>query len=226
MKLKELTLMTTGACNLNCPHCSQGAWRKAYREYQMSMHEIVELIGRAGTLGLLPFGVIHVAGGEPTLWENFLAGCGLLKSSARQVVVSSNCIEYQLLAEALRKGLIDRVYCQASNALPLGVKVLRATFPGRINVGRRTVHKPLPLQAMRNVLPARCGCLRVAYFAGRLFQCAGAFPHLTRMSLSLENPRVWCRVDEDWHKFFKGIDPARSEACRVCLANRKVWEKA
>lgn len=223
-----MTLMTTGACNLDCPHCSQGAWRKDYVAYHMTPREIGELSARAHALHLAPFKAIHVAGGEPTRWRHFEDGLAEARRTrlGKTIVVSSNCIEYGLLASALRRRLIDRVYCQASNASAEGVRRLMAEFgERRVAVGRREVHKPLPARLLHGVLPAKCGCLRMAYFAGRVFQCAGAYPHLTRLGLSIDEPRVWCRLDEDWAGFFRSSDPTRSDACRACLANRRVWEK-
>ena len=228
MRLDEMTLMVTGDCNLSCPHCSQGAWRKDYVDYHMTPREIDELASRAFALRLAPFRVVHVAGGEPTRWHYFRDGLAEVKRSglARRVVISSNCIEYRRLADALSQGLIHRVYCQESNSSPEGVRFLLSAFgERRVNVGRRKIHKPLPHKLLNGVLPARCGCLRMAYFAGRVFQCADVYPHLTRLGLSIDEPRVWCRLDEDWREYFRLLDPTRSDACRACLANRKVWEK-
>ena len=228
MRLDEMTLMVTGFCNLNCPYCSQGAWRKDYEDYHMTPPEIRELAARARALHLAPFSVIHVAGGEPTMWRNFEEGLAEIKSSGlgRRVVVSSNCIEYKRLSESLSKKLIHRVYCQTSNASAEGIRfLLSAHGENRVSIGRRTVHKPLPTSLLAKVLPAQCGCLRMVYFAGRVFQCAGAYPHLSRLGASIDDPRVWCRLDENWVEFFRSYDVVSIDACRACLANRKVWEK-
>ena len=223
-----MTLKATGACNLSCAHCSQSEWRTAHADYHMKTREIERLAARAAELGLSAFKTIHISGGEPTLWREFEDGCLAIKEIglAERIVVSSNCIDYNRLIAALDAGLVDRVYCQASNASRGGVEAIRRTHPARLSVGRRRIHKPRPRRLLTGVLPARCGCLRPAYFAGRVYQCADIWPNLARVGLSIDAPRVWRSIeDEDWVSFLRAAQPARSIACRICVANRKVWNK-
>lgn len=217
----ELTLMVTGACNLSCPHCSQGAWREYYFDYQMTPDEIL-----AVSLAGHRFNVVHIAGGEPTMWRHFEDGCVAVKDSglSDRIEVSSNCYDYPRLIAALDGGIIDKVYCQISNASPAGVKQLMRTHPKRILIGRhRPVHKPLPTKPMKGVLPAECGCDRPAVFDGRVYQCAGVYPHSVRMGYNLHIPKAFADITEDWLPAIKAMDRKRHPACRVCLANRKVW---
>lgn len=224
----EICLMVTGACNLSCPHCSQGAWRPVFRDYHMTPDEILTVQMVTG----YQCGTVHIAGGEPTLWRHFTEGCFAVKASGlgRRIEVSSNCIESDVLIRAMEAGYVDSVYCQLSNASPAGVAAIKARFPNRIIVGvKRTRHKPLPTKPLDYTLPAECGCDRPAYFGGFVYQCADVFPHSMRMGYSMDTPAARWAIDlgsaVDWAAVMKGKGRHRQLVCRVCLANKKVWRR-
>lgn len=215
--------MVTGACNLDCPHCSQGQWREFYSDYQMTVDEI----GAVASSGHR-FKVVHIAGGEPTMWREFESGCEFVKRSGlgKRIEVSSNCFDYPRIIDALRHRRIDLVYCQVSNASAEGIAAIQAVFPDRLLVGRRRkVHKPLPKEPMAGVLPATCGCDRPAVFAGRVYQCADVYPNMVRLGLNSYIPKSFADVTDDWMKEIRAMDRFNHPACAVCLANRKVWDR-
>jgi hypothetical protein len=41
----------------------------------------------------------------------------------------------------------------------------------------------------------------------------------------MDDPRVWAKVDENWPEFFRGKNRLNQTACRVCVANRNVWDR-
>jgi hypothetical protein len=177
------------------------------------------------------FDIVHIAGGEPTLWRHFEAGLRAVKESglSRRIEVSSNCLKHATLTEALAAGLVDLVYCQVSNSSPAGVEKILAAFPKDLIIGRnRLRHKPLPTAAMEGVLPAECGCDRPAVFAGRVYQCADVYPHSKRMGYDFDLEMAWVPVNDgsrDWLAAIKAMDRKRHPACRVCLANKRVWRR-
>lgn len=221
----QLCLMVTGACNLSCPNCSQSAWRADFADYHMTPDEIL-----AVSLNAQTFDAVHIAGGEPTLWRHFEDGCVAICDSglSDRIVVSSNCIEHDRLIAALDAGLINKVYCQTSNASPAGIRAIQSTHPKRIIIGRRTVHKRLPAKPLSGVLPARCGCDRPAIFAGRVYQCADVYPHSKRMRYDAALERASVPVNDNgrnWLDAIREMDRLRHPACRVCLANNRVWKR-
>jgi hypothetical protein len=223
----ELTIMPTGACNMDCPHCSQRTWRADYRDYQMSMDEVKTICRRAGELGL-HYERLYITGGEPTLWANFEEACRYAKASGvfSSIWVSSNCVEVERLSRALDARLIDKVCTQISNASIPGVESLQRKYGIKVAVSQyRTIHKPLPITPLEHVLPARCGCDRLVVFESRIYPCAGAYPHMKRLGLDMDDPRVWAGVDENWPEFFRGKNRLNQTACRVCVANRNVWDR-
>lgn len=222
----QMLLLVTGKCNLNCPQCAQGAWRKDHADYHMTPDEIRDLCERIVRQGL-HFEWAQIMGGEPALWQYLMEGCTVLRESEAfdHVEVFSNCHKPKPLIEALEAGLIDRVVTQTVNGSRKGIAAIRKRFPGQMVVTDQPVHKVQPDKPLDGVLPSLCGCNFITVFGGRVWPCPGAYHHMKRLGLDVDASPIWTSVFGNWWERINRMDRFNQITCTVCLANGKVWAR-
>jgi hypothetical protein len=223
MNQTQLTIMPVGACNLSCPNCTQTPWRKDFAEYQMQPDEVREICNRVNELGL-HFAWAHITGGEPSLWGFLHEGCRILRESGAfdHVEVWSNCKYTKPLMRVLEDGLVEQVITQSANTNKMGAAALRNKFDGRMNIIPSLGHQVHPDKPLDGVLPAACGCDRVAVFNYRVYPCANFYSNMKRMGMDVEQSGLWAHLSDDWKTAIDGIDRYNMQACRICLANGNV----
>lgn len=223
MHQAQLLLLVTGECNMACPHCAQGWWRRDYKDYHMSLEEISLLCKRVDELGL-HFGQAMVMGGEPALWKNLGEGCHVLHESGvfDKVYVYSNCKNPLPIMSVLDKGWADKVVVQTVNMSDIGVACLVNNHPDKVSVTQQPEHWVHPDTLLDGVLPAACGCDQITVFDYKVYSCPGAYHNTKRFGLDVDNPPLWMDLQEDWKTFFDRMDRYNIQACRGCLANGKL----
>jgi hypothetical protein len=219
----QMLFLVTGICNMNCPHCAQGWWRKDHREYHMSPDEIRFTCQRIGELGL-HFGQAMVMGGEPALWKHLEAGCRVLKESGvfDSVHIYSNCKIPSTIIKMLDKGLADAVVTQTVNMAESGVDKIKEKHADKVSVTQQPEHWIHPEKIIDGVRPAMCGCDQLTVFDWRMYSCPGAYHNTVRLGLDIDNPALWVRLRDDWKTFFEKMDRYSIAACGACLANGRI----
>jgi len=227
MHQAQMLFLVTGTCNMNCPHCAQGWWRKDYMDYHMTPDEIRTICRRTRELGL-HFAQALIMGGEPALWKHLEEGCRVIRESGlfNRIDIYSNCKDTKPLISLLDKGLADRIAVQVVNMSPNGVCELWKDHAHRVDITQQDVHKIHPDKPIEGALPALCGCDQITVFDGRVYSCPGAYHNTKRMGWDVDNPRLWVNVEDDWRTYFERMDRYGIKACTVCLANGRVWKVA
>jgi len=223
----QLSLMPVGACNMNCPNCTQKYFRKDFADYQMSLEEVETICRRVKELGL-HFAWAHITGGEPALWDNLYEGCKIFRTSGAfdHVEVWSNCKLTKPLMEILDDNLVEHVITQEANTYKTGANALKKKYGDRMSIISPSAHQVHPDKPLDNVLPAECGCNRVEIFNYRVYPCANYYSNMRRMGLDPMEYPLSAPLDSNWAAFMDGIDRFNMQACRVCLANGKVSRQA
>jgi hypothetical protein len=166
---------------------------------------------------------LRISGGEPTVWYWRVQGLRILREAkiADKIVLFSNCIDLHALLTLIELGLIDSIKTMTANTNKETLRKLRKLKLGKFIDLYTGEHKPLPLHPFTNVLPASCNCNQLCVVSTRVYQCSNYYSHMRRMG----KPIMSQPVTEDWPAHFAAVDRLNSEACTVCLANRKVWKQ-
>jgi len=227
MHQAQMLFLVTGKCNMACPHCAQGYWRKDYMNYQMTPQEIKTICRRTRELGL-HFAQALIMGGEPALWIHLEEGCRIIKESKLfdRIDIYSNCKKTEPLINLLDKGLADKIAVQTVNMSIEGMGELWAKHAADVNIAPLEAHKIHPDKPIENSLPAACGCDQITVFDGKVYSCPGGYHNTVRMGWDVDNPRLWVNIEDDWYSYFMQMDRYSIPACSVCLANCKVWKVA
>jgi len=227
MNQSQLSIMPVGACNMNCPNCTQTAWRKDFADYQMMLDEVEMICGRIQELGL-HFAWAHITGGEPALWENLYEGCRMLRTSGAfdHIEIWSNCKSTKPLMRVLDDGLVEHVITQSANTYKTGARKLKEKYGNRMNIIDPSAHQVHPAKPLDNALPAECGCNRIEIFNYRVYPCANVYSNMKRMGLDVKRSGLWAALEDNWLEVMDSIDRFGMQACRVCLANGKVSRQA
>jgi len=188
--------------------------------------EIETICRRIKELGL-HFGQAFIMGGEPALWKHLEDGCRVIRESKafNRIHIYSNCKKPEPLIALLDRGLADVVETQAVNGNAAGIRKVREKHPTHMNVANQDVHRVHPIKPVEGALPALCGCDQITVFGGKVYSCPGAYHNTVRMGWSLDEPKLWMGVEEDWYTHFSQMDRYNIPACTVCLANGKIWNK-
>ena len=226
MHQAQMLFLVTGKCNMACPHCAQGTWRRAYINYHMTPGEVGMICRRIKESGL-HFDQALIMGGEPTLWKYLEDGCRIIRESKvfNEIDIYSNCKNADVLMGVLDKGLADKIKVQTVNMDVEGVHKLHQCHAQYMDVSQQEGHRVHPESPMEGVLPATCGCDQITVFDGKVWSCPGAYHNTIRMGWSVDKPKVWMDVEEDWYGYFNRMDRYSIPACSVCLANGKVWDR-
>lgn len=221
---RNLDVMTNGQCNLACPACNQIPFVQEYRDYQTSMAEMEKICRRTLEIGAT-YDWVNFTGGEPLLWDNLEAACKMAKESGafKQVRLFSNCVHSFRLSKALDDCLIDNVYCSQANVIAENVGPLMAKHPGKITLAGCPNHVWQPMEPLSDSIPAGCLCDRYTIIENTVYPCGAFFSHTKRLGRRLEDYRdFFCSLDDDWIKFFRGVDRHNMDICQYCLNNEKV----
>lgn len=226
MNTTMLSFMPVAACNMNCPNCTQAPWRKDFPTYQMTPDEVEAICRRVAEQGL-HFAWAHITGGEAALWQYLKEGCQIIRQSGcfDHTEIWTNCRKTTMIKEVVDTGLVDRLCTQSANADKRGIKsYLNNGYP--LTVIDPSEHRVHPDKPLDNVLPAACGCNRLMVMQGRLWPCANAYSNLRRMGASKDKASiVSIPIEDDWN-IIGDSDRFNMHACRICLANGKVWNQA
>ena len=226
MHQAQMLFLVTGKCNMACPHCAQGYWRKDYMNYQMTPAEIKTICRRTRELGL-HFAQALIMGGEPALWIHLEEGCRIIKESKLfdRIDIYSNCKKTEPLIALLDKGLADKIAVQVVNMSAAGINKLSKKYADKLIIAPQDEHRIHPDHLLDNALPALCGCDQITVFDNRVYTCPGAYHNCKRLGLDIDNPRLWVNVEDDWRTYFDRMDRYSIEACRGCLSNGRVWKQ-
>ena len=227
MTWSELSFMPVGLCNLSCPNCTQKEWMEDFPNYHMTPDEVRAICRRVRELGM-HFAWAHITGGEPSLWGFLEEGCRIIRESGvfDHIEVRSNCKVTQSLSRVLDAGLVDHVVTQDVNCNKRGAKLLKEKYGKRIAIIEQSEHRVHPDNPLNNVLPAECGCDRVTIFNYRVYPCANMYANLKRMGRDVIASNLSIGIEHNWKLFIEGINRFNMDACKVCLANGKVWKQA
>jgi hypothetical protein len=122
----------------------------------------------------------------------------------------------------LEEGSVEQVITQEANMCMDGANTLKRVFGDRMNIIPSQGHQVHPDGALDGVLPAECGCDRVAVFKGRVYPCANFYSNMKRIGGDVDGSTLCFGIEEDWKKGIDGVDRYNMQACRGCLANGKV----
>lgn len=223
MHTAQMLFLVTGACNMACPHCAQGWWRKDHLGYHMSPDEINFTCLRIKELGL-HFGQAMVMGGEPALWKHLEEGCAVLKASGAfdEIDIYSNCKSPDAIISVLDKGFADKVVTQTVNMSGNGVDTIAEKYPDKVSVTQQSEHWVHPVKVIEGVVPALCGCDQLTVFDWKMWSCPGAYHNTKRLGLDVDNPPLWVALQDDWKTFFTNMNRYSITACGACLANSRI----
>lgn len=224
MNIPYLSIYVTARCNIRCEHCNQDSWMCKYPNYNLSCTDITNIISRSIDLEI-HYQQIRLTGGEAPLWPY-----------------------YTWAIEELAKSPICDTVGQFSNGTPHSVKIIRKVidylddvritvhpgvdytdaqqfsddYPRKVRLFDRGNHRPIPLEPVKGVLPARCQCIPYAYWGGRFMQCS-----LVR---ALGDDEQWiahsCPIYDDFAKFYCDTVNTRYNSlfCERCTMNRRIYE--
>jgi len=223
MHQAQMLFLVTGACNMACPHCAQGWWRKDYINYHMTPDEIKTICRRTRELGL-HFAQALIMGGEPALWKHLEEGCRVIRESGLfdEIHIYTNYKDVDPLINLFDKGLADLAIVQTVNMSIEGVRKLWEKHAVKIRITNQPSHWVHPDKPVEGTLPAACGCDQITVFDGRMYSCPGAYHNTKRMGWDIDNPRLWVNIEDDWYSYFMKMDRYSIAACSVCLANSKM----
>lgn len=226
MNTFQFGFMPVGACNMDCPNCTQTPWRKAFSDYQMTPDEVREICRRIKELGL-HFTWAHITGGEPALWAFLADGCRIMRESGAfdHIEVWTNCKHTRPIRDVLDSGLVDHIQTQDANASKTGIRTYR-NGGYKLNVITPSEHRVHPDKPVPDSLPAECGCNRLMAFNYYIWPCANYYSNMDRLGLNVVTAGQYFSIYEDWKTKMEAVDRMNMEACRVCLANGKVWRTA
>lgn len=223
----QMLFLVTGQCNMACPHCAQGAWRKDHMEYHMTPDEVVAICRRVRELGM-HFAQALIMGGELALWKHLEAGCRIIRESGvfDHIYIYSNCKKPGPVINVLDLGLADVVAVQSVNMSTTGILEFWKAHAHQVAISQQEGHRIHPDQPIQNSLPALCGCDQITVFNGKVWSCPGAYHNTVRLGWDVNNPQLWMNVEDDWRTYFERMDRYRIPACTVCLANGRVWDQS
>lgn len=222
MHQAQMLFLVTGQCNMSCPHCAQGWWRKDHMGYHMTPDEIRIICRRTRELGM-HFSQAMIMGGEPALWKHLEEGCRVIRESQAfdQIHIYTNYKSVDPLINLFDKGLADLAIVQTVNMSVDGVRKLWDKHADRVRITNQPAHWIHPDKPIEGAIPAGCGCDQITVFDGRVYSCPGAYHNTKRMGWDIDNPRLWVNVEDDWRTYFEQMDRYSIAACSVCLSNTK-----
>ena len=226
MHQAQMLFLVTGQCNMNCPHCAQGWWRKDHMDYHMTPDEIRTICRRTRELGM-HFGQAMIMGGEPALWKHLEEGCRVIRESGvfDQIHIYTNYKKVDPLINLFDKGLADLAIVQTVNMSAVGVDKVWGKYASHVSIINQPTHWVHPDKPLDNMIPAGCGCDQITVFDGRVYSCPGAYHNTKRMGWDFDNPRLWVNVEDDWRTYFEGMDRYSIAACTVCLSNSRMSDR-
>ena len=222
---RTLALLVTGECNLDCSHCSQGAFRRDKLD-AMTIPQFKRVVDRCAEIGA-QYRWFEFSGGEPTLWPGLLEAVRIIRSTkvAEKIRLFSNAHCYMELTSFA--ALVDQVYTTEANSGPTRCAEMKAQLGKKAVIDGLSKFKPLPTSPVEGTLPAQCNCDRLCVIGDKVWSCSNAYTHLRRMG---ENPLahadLWCSVEDDWIEHFRFVKRFDQPMCSICLANKLVWPRA
>ena len=221
----RLLVWVTSDCNLHCKFCSQTYTREVFKNYQMSMEEVITIV-RSLKKRKIHINTIELTGGEPSLWENIEEGVKAFKTVCDTVtlVTNGNAPE-KILNLNLKHWIVS-----ASQATKIQMEYYSKHNKMGVIVYNRHLHKQLPTEVIKDSLPANCcvsqDCFNVPqesflYISGKVYYCCNAFAISKEVGL---NENIECDFEDDFVKKFSNKTFMES-VCSYCICNRKVWSK-
>ena len=219
----QMLFLVTGQCNMACPHCAQGYWRRDHMNYHMTPEEVRTICSRTKELGM-HFAQALIMGGEPALWRHLEEGCRVIRESGvfDQIHIYSNCKNPDPIINLLDKGLADRVATQTVNMSEAGIQKIQEKHPQSMLITKQDEHRIHPDKPLPGAWPALCGCDQITVFDWKVWSCPGAYHNTVRIGSDIDNPRLWAGIGEDWHTYLERMDRYGIMACGVCLSNGRI----
>lgn len=237
VNFKQLTIVTTTECSLNCPLCCNREVAKQSPGYHMRLDELDSLLRylKDSTVRTVHSKLnIYLSGGDPTVWNNMEEGIKMLLESniVASIVVCTNGLKWERL---LKDDLIDRVILKVSeysNVNEQRIQQLSDYMAGRYRTNReyrrrihitKIRHDILPDQPHSGVLPADCCCPRPTYYQGMISPCYNVHHLSLRLGRQQPDAELICKLNEDYYDRFKdfGFD---ADICAACWSNQNLYD--
>lgn len=224
MNFSEWSLITTATCSLGCGDCGQGALRRCYPDYELSLATLTEFLESAEARGVL-LQRVGLTGGEPTEWSLYDRALDLLAESpaVRGIELITNGSHPEAVLRHAARFVRVRVTCYKAHRKQIEELTRRWPGPGKL-VRWGAGHVEPPRKPIAGTLPAACTCGKPVMYARRIYACAPAPDRLVRLGLSLDDPRFSCRLDDDWPAWLRDAIPGRTKQplCEICISNKNV----
>jgi hypothetical protein len=219
-----MSLYVISACSLACAECIMQHAMKAYKQYQMSIDEVKQLID-VSEQSNYRFEFI-LTGGEPLLWPNLHEGVRLLRSSriTKSIRIFSNVTHIHQINDEFMH-LIDELRISQYPTNHENAKTLKARYPDKVVIVDRSEFWPNPDEPLDDVLPAKCCNPEVMHFAGKIYAC----PHSLSIAIH-RNMESELRLAEPLRPgFLDAMSEIRrgqeEDICSCCISNDLVRHK-
>ena len=219
--MTNLSIWVTSKCNLSCKWCVAKYTKELYKDYEMPIEEINDIVNSCKRRNLY-FDVIDLTGGEPSLWTNIREGVKLFGEISDEVILTTNGNNPSLIKSlGLKTIILSSSQSTADQLKEYGDTNMKIYYNAH-------QHKKPPIQPVPNSLPAICSRLtymdgrpqrKYIYVKGNVYECCCLLNLGDKIDIK---ESAICDFEDDFITKLNNID-FNDIKCSYCLSNLNVW---
>lgn len=232
LKIKRIFIEVCGSCQFDCVSCAHASIRTTYKDYQLSIEELVKFIECTRNSGYLIENMRVHGAGEPLLWEFFDEGIKLLKESGliKKLIVNTNGLLLDRIADETWS-YIDSLVVSAYpsypkyNLLIQNIEKYKVKYPDKIEVEPMGKFIGLPQKRHHNTIPCHCGVFGPMFVKDKVFLHCGptVFDAAALKGVDIfEYDDQYVSIKDHYMETYDANKIGNMELCEYCWANSRI----